>query len=186
MRASMIGLAVLLCNVASWGQTPDVADLVRITGGADGPGQNYTWQVVNLSDSRIVSIAFPHYHADVFRIPDGWEQETTGLATAGSKDSHLGGIARAFVNDPERGLAQGFDAQFELRIARVGAQRRPGEVTVKFANGTEVIVPDVELPTMKTFGEQYIMGFGLALIFGIMFLMTRKKKPAEPVEGEQA
>ncbi len=182
-RCVLVAVFGVLClSLPAGGQTEAK---VRIVGGADGTGQNYTWKVTNLHDSRIVSVSFPHYHGDTFIVPTGWEQETTGLAQAGVKDAHLGGVCRAFVSNPKTGIGQRFDATFRLRIARTGAQRRPGEVTVQFADGSEAIVPDIELPTKPTFGERYIMAIGLGVIFLVIFLTTRKgKKPATDPGGE--
>lgn len=157
-------------------------DRVTITGGADGTGQNYEWTVQNNDPSaRIVEVDFPHFHADIFIVPDPdlWQQECTGMANAGSTTAQEGGVCRAWVEDPRRGIARGFSAVFRMRVSRAGAQRRYGNVTVKFADGTRTVVSGVELPTEQTFGERYIMAIGLGVILLVLVLMrTRSKRAA--------
>src|SRR5437868_3393823 len=43
----------------------------------DASGQNYAWIVTNNHTSPIVYVEFPHYHADTFHTPDGWDQKCT-------------------------------------------------------------------------------------------------------------
>ena len=182
MRTALV-LWVSLATFAFGQETPT---RVRIDGGADGSGQNYSWRVTNLHSSRIVRIAFPHYHGDLFTTPENWEQDVTGLAQSGASNIHDGGVATAFIDNPRHGLGQGFSAEFQLRIARIGADRRPGEVTVTFADGTTEVIAGVELPTKKSFGEHYITAITLAVIFLVMFLTVRKKKskPTPPSGAE--
>jgi hypothetical protein len=176
------GAGVVACLVSAGVAAAD--ERVTLTGGADGTGQNYKWTVRNNSKSRIVEVEFPHFHADLFTVPDPavWRQECTNMATAGSKTSHLPGVCRAWVEDQKRGIGRGLSADFGMRIGRAGAQRRTGDVTVRFADGTSAVAIGIELPTKPTSGEQYVMAVGLGAILLILAAtqMRRKRSAAAP------
>lgn len=173
-----LGLLALLLAGA------DDVPRVTITGGADATGQNYEWRVRNNSNSRIVEVVFPHYHADMFIVPDPevWKRECTNLSVAGAKNAGEPGTCRAWVTNKQRGIAPGFDAVFRMRIARVGAQHRPGQVIVRFADGTQTTVSGVEVPSRPTFGERYVMAIGMGLVFLLIVWsqMRRRRAGAEP------
>lgn len=69
-----------------------------------------------------------------------------------------------------------------MRIARVGALVRPGQVSVRFADGSETAVANVELPSKAGFLEQNIMAFGLGAIFVIALAIHfyRRRKASTP------
>jgi hypothetical protein len=54
-----------------------------------------------------------------------------------------------------------------MQIAARGAQRGPGQVIVRFADGTETIVSGVELPQPETVGDKYLSLIGLGLVFAV-------------------
>jgi hypothetical protein len=141
--------------------------------------QFYGWTVTNHHTSPIVYIEFPHYHGDTFNAPPGWSSEWKNQRrVGGGKDAP--GWVRTSVADPVDGILPGRSAAFEMRVSREGALTRSGRVTVRFADGTETIVADVELPCAPGFTEQNIMLFTLAGIFVIalaIHLRRRRKAP---------
>ncbi len=152
--------------------------IVTITGGVDET-QNYKWTVTNHHSSPIVYIQFPHFHADMFQTPVGWNQKCTYLVNVGVPD--VPGTCTASVDAPRKGIQTGRSAQFDMRISTGGAQRRPGKVTVRFADGSATIVSGVELPTRSSTSERLVALVGLGLVFGILLLTRwrrRRKKPA--------
>ncbi|MFN0138303.1 MAG: hypothetical protein ACKVS9_19540 [Phycisphaerae bacterium] len=153
---------------------------ITITGGPDGSGQNYEWTVTNNSPSPIIDIAFPHYHADTFISPDGWSEDVTHLQVAGATQSN--GVCRAFVADADRGILPGRNAKFGMRIARIGAEKGPGNVTVKLGDGTTVTVAGVTLPVAPSVGQKYgmtiFMGGGLAVFIAIQAARRRRAREA--------
>jgi len=158
--------------------TPDEPK-VEITGGAEGSGQNYRWTVTNHYGSPVVYIQFPHYHADTFITPNGWEKECTNLMRVGARDAP--GTCTAWADSPEKGIAPGRSAEFSVRLAAGGAHRRPGQVTVRFADGTQTIVAGVELPTASTTPERLYGLIGFALVFAIVVIVqTRRRRKAPP------
>jgi len=156
---------------------------VRITGGADESGQNYAWTVENLYTSPVVGLEFPHFRADTFFAPAGWSKEgTTNLVHGGERPRP--GVCRASVSSPEQGLAPGQSATFGLRLARAGALRRPGTVTVRFADHTVVAVGGVELPTAEPFSERMGMALGLGALLAILVIaeVHRRRRRAASVQ----
>lgn len=154
---------------------------VMIEGGVRSDNrQFYDWKVTNHHTSPIIYIEFPHYHGDTFIAPAGWAQEWKNRSMVGGKNAP--GWVRTNVESPTEGIPPGGSAGFQMRIARAGALARPGQVAVRFADGTELIVADVELPSAQSFLEQNIMVFGLGLIFVVALLIHfhRRRKPSLP------
>lgn len=176
--ASPLLLSVALVAPRTAAQQPSVT----ITGGADGTGQNYHWTVTNHYGSPVVYIQFPHYHADTFFAPNGWEKECANLIGPGARV--VPGTCTAAVDSPGKGIAPGRSAEFGMRLARGGGHhRRPGQVTVRFADGTQTIVAGVELPTASTTSERLYALIGFALVFLIIVIVQtrrRRKAPRAP------
>ncbi|UCG17404.1 MAG: hypothetical protein JSV19_05115 [Phycisphaerales bacterium] len=140
---------------------------MTITGGADVSGHNYEWTVTNHHSSPIVLVQFPHYMADVFTPPDGWTSEMT---------NPLGkGVCSV---ESVTGLPTGRSVTVGLRVAPRGAFRGRGNVLVRFADDTEVLVP-AEMPTKEPFIRRNIPVIGLGLAFGA-FLLVRALKKRKP------
>ena len=59
-----------------------------------------------------------------------------------------------------------------MQIAPAGAKRGPGEVTVRFANGSETRVAGVELPRQETSGDKNLPLYGLGSVF-IIFVIAQ-------------
>lgn len=157
--------------------------LVTIQGGVlRANRQLYEWTVTNHHSSPIVLIHFPQYSGDTFNTPKGWSQEWKNQAKLGGKDAP--GWVKAIAEDAEPGIAPGESAKFDMRLSRGGALARPGKVTVRFADGTEVVVRGVELPSAPSFLERNAMVIGLAAIFVIVLIVhfrrQRKSRTATP------
>ncbi|MFQ5804855.1 MAG: hypothetical protein ACE5I3_00230 [Phycisphaerae bacterium] len=176
-RFSVLAALTVLARVVVAASADEPA--VTITGGADGTGQFYEWKVTNNHTSPVVYIEFPHFRGDTFSAPAGWAQEWKNRAMVGGGKPAPGWV-RTSVKDPAQGISPGDSARFVLRVSRAGADRRPGKVTVRFADRTEVTVADVELPTAKSFLERNVMGIGLAAIFALALLVhfRRRRKPS--------
>jgi hypothetical protein len=161
---------------------------VQISGGNDGSGQNYQWTVVNRHTSPIVAIEFPHYQADTFITPDGWQQKCTHLAVIGSENRP--GECRGFVESPERGIAPGSSGAFGMRLARISAQKGRRAVNVTFADGSTVQVAGVVLPVPPSVWDQYLVPIAMGLLFLLAFLFHWRRKrrgeasgPGQPLES---
>lgn len=170
---------------------PVSADTARVTikGGPDASGHNYTWQVTNNDRSaRIVYIQFPEYRADLFGTPDSWSQEIENVAHIGWKDRP--GTCTAQPAPPYKGLPPGGTAEFTMRIARGGALVGKNDVTVRFDDGTEVLVADVTLPVKPERPSAYMALIGTGAIF-VLFIVwnerRRRKRPADAsvLEGNE-
>lgn len=148
---------------------------VEITGGVDPSGQNYSWTVTNRGDTPIVSVTFPHYNADLFSPPAGWQREETHLRHVGSKPAP--GICRGFVDGVEKsGILPNGSAGFSIRLNADGASKGRGVVQVRFMDGRTVSVRNVELPIAPTFFGQYGMMIALAAAFAIFVLVQVRRK----------
>ncbi len=183
--ARRVGLLVALWLMPPPGLAQN-AD-VTITGGADVTGQNYTWTITNQGALPIVAIEFPHYNADTFHYPPGWTPDCTNLQQAGARD--LPGVCRATVETGRKGIEPGASAEFGMRLAKVGALRRAGKVTVRFSDNSELIVGGVELPSPPTRSEQYELLVGLALVFALLLgihAWRRRRAGTERPPGRDA
>ncbi len=178
-RATGTSLFVALLSAVTAGAagTPEEPK-VEIAGGADGSGQNYRWTVTNHYGSPIVYIQFPHYHADTFHAPEGWSKESTYLVNVGVPDKP--GTCTASVDSARKGIPPGRSAEFSVRLATGGAHRRPGQVTVRFADGTQTIVAGVELPTASTTPERLYGLIGFALVFVIIVIVQTRRRRKGP------
>ncbi|GMU82532.1 MAG: hypothetical protein AMXMBFR47_24030 [Planctomycetota bacterium] len=171
--AQRIAVLALLAavSVAAAAEEPRV----EITGGVDPSGQNYSWTVTNRSDTPIVSVTFPHYNADLFSPPAGWQREETHLRHVGSKPAP--GICRGFVDGVEKsGILPSGSAGFSIRLNADGASKGRGVVQVRFKDGRTVSVRNVELPVAPTFFGQYGMMIALAAAFAIFVLVQVRRK----------
>lgn len=155
-----------------------LVDRVRIVGGAaDGTGQNYEWTVTVSGSLPLVRIEFPHYHADTFTAPPEWQRDLTNPERPGTTISR--GVGVAWVEkDSLHAISDGRSAKFSMRVARVGADRRRGNVTVTFADGSVVTISGVELPSEASFGERYGMtiGIGVLLAAFLAYQVRRRMK----------
>jgi len=157
-----------LCRAA--GPAADPAGLVAVEGGADFSGHNYTWTVTNRHSASIVHVSFPHFRADLFQAPPGWVTKCTNLVGVGVADPR--GECAAESAPPVDGIRPQRSAQFTMRIAAAGAQRRTGTVTVRFADGREAQVAGVELPQSEPKSEQFMPLMGLGVIFAIFVIIV--------------
>ncbi len=154
---------------------------VQILGGATPEG-NFEYEIRNQSGKRITEVSFPHFKADLFTVPSGWQQDMSNPARLGGSKP---GIARAWVEGQSQGIRSGSSAKFALRTpAQTDIPRRRGVVTVRFDDGTTLPVAGVELPSAPSSTEQYQMLIGLGLIFAIIVAARglRSRKPiGEPL-----
>lgn len=166
--------------------TPSVFgnSLVTIEGGSDGTGQHYSWTVRNHYTSPIVSVEFPHYRADTFTTPKGWTAEATMLVNVGVPDQP--GVCKAKAESPLAGIKPDGSAKFEIRMAggsiQRGAHRGNGEVIVRFADGREEIVANVEVPVSSSTFENFapiLAVVGLVLVW-LAVRTVRKKRSKQP------
>jgi hypothetical protein len=147
---------------------------VTITGGADATGDGYAWTVVNNHTSPIVYVEFPHYHASLFLAPDGWSTDSTFLVNVGVEDRP--GTCTARVGQPASGIKRGATGTFQMRVYQPGTRRGQGTVVVRFADGSEVQVSGVEMPTPEAMSDKYAPLIGLGAIFIIWLAIGAKRR----------
>ena len=155
---------------------------VTITGGADASGHNYNWTVANETASPIVHLEFPHYHATLFFAPEGWSTECTFLVNVGVDDRP--GICRAHVDSPASGIAPGRSAPFSMQVATRAVQRAGGEVTVRTADGAEIVITGVELPEPETTSDKYVSLVGLAAVLLVAVALQRGRGRGKPARRD--
>jgi len=187
-RPAAIGLAVA---VAVWSATlphavAEQQPKVTITGGADASGNNYTWTVTNHYRSPIVYVEFPHYRAVLFYAPAGWSTKSTYLVNVGVPDRP--GLCTAKAESVAKGIRPGTSAEFRMQVDVGKAWRGPGTVRIRFADGTETTVADVQLPQPKnTPIDKYVRVIGFFVIFVVavaIFSIRQRKRPAAEASGE--
>ena len=165
----LAGMVGLLTSAVAMGQATDA--LVTITGGADQTAHNYSWTVRNHDTSPIVYLEFPHYRADLFTTPAGWEQKgTTYLVNIGVADKP--GVCIARPVPPHPGIVRGASASFGMRVAQRRGLLGKNTVTVRFADGKEVRVKDVELPVPPEETSKYVPLIGMGVLF-VVFVAYR-------------
>ncbi len=157
---------------------------VTITGGAEDVGHHYSWVVTNQHWSPIVRVEFPHYRAYLFHIPEGWSAETTNLVHVGTKDEP--GVCVAVAPSTVEGIARRQSAEFGMQVGDLRAKPRPGIVVVHFADGSEVRVDGVAMPTRVGVGDDHVPLIGLGLIFVVWLLLAavRRRSRKTPRAGD--
>lgn len=144
---------------------PD-ASVVTIEGGPDNSGDNYSWTITNGHTSPIVYVEFPHYHATLFFAPDGWSTESTFLVNVHVKDS--AGVCTARVKEGSTGIPPGRSGTFRMRIHQAGTRQGVETVLVRFADGSEIRVPGVQLAVPEAVSDRFGSLIGLGAIFLIL------------------
>ncbi len=155
---------------------PAAADTpkVTITGGADASGYKYIWTVSNEYTSPVVYVEFPHYHGSLFLAPENWRVECTFLVNVGVADRH--GICKASADSPSAGIGRSKSGTFRMRVMLTGTTRVQGTVVVRFADGTELAVPAVELPQRETTGDKFVPLVGLAVLFIVLVAVRARRR----------
>ncbi len=161
---------------------------MEIRGGADPSGHNYSWTVTNRSQAAVVELKIPVYAADLFFVPDGWEQEMVNRCHLEWRENEPSWcIAR---KGSTAGILPGSRADFSIRIAARGALVGRGDVTVRFGDGTEAAVGDVELPVRPGRPSNYVALVGVAIIFAgwvmVREMRRRRAAGAEPSPSPEA
>lgn len=180
----------MACLALLFAAFPSVAEgqTATITGGADASGHTYTWQVQNDGASPIVEVRFPHYRAGLFFPPQGWSSDCTALVQVGAKDEPGVCTARAVASGD--GINTGRSLTFSMQIAPAGAKRGPGEVTVRFADGSETRLAGVELPQREGAGDKNLPLLGLGGVFAIFVIAqavrNRRRRVKRAGEGRAA
>jgi len=176
-------LLVLIWSGAAAAIGQQTSSGIVITGGPDGSGQNYEWTVTNNGSQTITELLFPHYFADTFIIPSGWEQDCTNLQRLGA--TKFEGTCRAFVKDPDRGILPGRNAKFGMRLARGGdaAVKAPGGVAITLADGSKLTIADVTLPTAPSTVQKYAMTGGMAAVLIIFIAMQARRRRRQASEA---
>jgi hypothetical protein len=75
-----------------------------------------------------------------------------------------------------------------MQIAPAGAKRGPGDVTVRFADGSETRVTGVESPQQERLGDKYVSLIALGSVFTIFVIAqaARKRRArVTPADGER-
>ncbi len=159
---------------------------VTIKGGVKPDGSGYEWLVTNKSDSPVVSIEFPHYHADLFFAPDNWKRQSTNLVGIGDPDKP--GTCTATVDHPGQGIAKYGTAQFGVRLCPAGARIGTGEVRVSFADGSTFTVGGVQLPVATPAIEGYsgMLGFLIVAVLIVAFEVLRRRRAARRAKAPTA
>jgi hypothetical protein len=177
----------VLCGflVTLLASAPDLkaeAGPVKILSEVDPTGTEYTYKVTNAYTEPIVYIEFPHFKADMFRTPPGWEQECTYLANVGVKEKP--GVCIGRPGQGSMGVLPGHSEAFGLSTT---ADRPPigrGTVIVRFADGKEVKVAGVQLPEAPPGGiTRHVPLIGVAAIFfgWVLFRTLRgRRKQQQP------
>jgi hypothetical protein len=172
MPLAVAGVAWTALDGAARGASTQDPPAVIITGGADASGHNYTWRIENRANQAIARLTFPHYHADLFTCPPGWQQTCTFLVNEGVPDR--AGICTAHA--PPEGLAPGTGMDLSMRIASAGAVRGQGVVTVLFADGTTMTVEGVELPQAPSHMERFLPLFAFGAILALILIRRMMRR----------
>jgi hypothetical protein len=159
------------------------AESVTITGGPDPSLHNYSWTVTNHHTARITYIEFPQYRVDLFHTPANWKQQIENVYHYDWKDRP--GTCVAEPAPPYEGLPTGASVEFGMRVGRAGALPGKGTVRVKFNDGTEAMISDVELPTKPEGGSAYLALIGTGAIFVLFILYNERRRRRRPAVVEE-
>ncbi len=175
LLASLVGVGV------TNGATPSVRGAeTQVEGGADSTGFSYEWTVTNPHDSPIVKIEIPHHGASLFFAPEGWAVDCSNLVGLGVADPS--GTCAASVGQSRDGIAPHRSAKFSMQIASAGARRGLGTILVRFADGTQATVSDIEVPTAEPQGNRNVplLGLGAIMVIIIAARSARRRRTGAP------
>jgi hypothetical protein len=133
--------------------------------------------VTNLHTSPITEASFPHYHAMLFFAPKGWTSESTFLVNVGVEDRP--GVCTARAVSPADAIVPRGSATFSMQVSTRGTRRGRGTVQLRFADGAEIVVPNVELPVPEGLGDRYVPLIGLggiAAAFIVVRALRRRRQ----------
>lgn len=151
-----------------------------IEGGPDADG-NLRWTVRNERDVPIDRIEFPHYLADVFEPPKGWEGHSTYLVNVGVPRKPGVCIATA---EEGGGIPPGGSAVFFMRIKKnAGARFGTGSVKVHFADGKEIQVRNVQVTVEQGISEQYLLLVSMGALFAGWVIIRTLRRRRGPTAG---
>ncbi|MCH7812901.1 MAG: hypothetical protein IID40_02655 [Planctomycetes bacterium] len=159
--------------------------LVRMEGGAADNGEEYVWTVTNLHRSPIVGLTIPCYRAALFQAPEGWtgqklRETDAAVAEPGTK------VYRFTATSPAAGITRNRSGEFTIRIKPgASAQRTPGKVHVRFADGSSTVLLGIEIPQPESSTVTQVRIIGLAALFALFIGVQvirhrRRKKAADP------
>lgn len=141
----------------------------------------FTIKVENNAKSAVVYVEFPHYLADLFTAPDGWETRSTLLSNIGVEKKP--GICTASANSPADGIVSGASAEFDMRLGRDGqeeASAKPQTARVRFADGATIEVPGVTLPASPARWSNIPLIAGFAVVVVLFIALGRRKRARQP------
>lgn len=176
MRQSFVQrLALLLLAAASAQAASSSAEISSKKNDRGG----YTIKVTNRANHPITYVEFPHYLADQFTAPEGWETKCTYLSNIGVEKKP--GICSATARSANDGIAPNQSAEFDMRLGRDGQNESvSGEQTarLKFADGAVAEIPGVYLPTAPARWSNLPLITGFGGIVVLFILLGRRKKAA--------
>ncbi|MCP4250590.1 MAG: hypothetical protein GY778_26405 [bacterium] len=163
--------------------------LVQMTGGAAPNGEEYAWTVTNLNRSPIVGLTIPCYRAGMFRAPARWTARKEAAQDAAVAEPGTQVYVFA-ATSPAAHIAWKQSGEFAIRL-KPGAsvQRTPGNVHIRFADGTDTVLLGIELPQPESAAEKQVWIIGLATMFavfiGVQIIRHRRRnRAAEPAPAE--
>ena len=181
-RLSSQSYRVVLAVVCLVGPAVALAqsDLPKLTisGGASDVDHSYNWTISHEHTSPVVYVEFPHYRASLFFAPERWTTKSTFLVNVGVEDRP--GVCTAEAGSPASGIAAGAVADFKMQVVWRGTSPGTGAVLVRFADGAEVKVSDVELPVRESLSDKfmalYALGAGFLIWVLVRAIRNRKDK----------
>lgn len=136
----------------------------------------YTYRVTNRHSSPVVEIEIPHFKADLVTAPDDWGVELTNRvgAAGGGKP----GVCKVKPKNGGGGLVAGQVVQFQMRVPDAAVAKGANDARVRFADGTEAIVPNVTVPIPPSGGGGVVLPVGLVVIFvaAVVFREYRRRQ----------
>ena len=154
------------------GRTEAGPSTAVVTGGADTSGHNYEWTITNHYTAAVIAVEFRHYGASLFVAPDGWDADCAKLVNVGVRDP--AGTCTASA-EPDSGIRPGRSGTFRLQVAHDSARRGTGAVLLRYADGTDVTIGGVELPTPESLTDQYVPLLGLGVVF-LLVIAARERR----------
>jgi hypothetical protein len=169
--SSLLWAALLLATAAAAQTSRPAAEM---TGGPDDTGQWFEWRLSNNSLSPIVAIEIPHYQADLMELPPGWSFRWLEASAPEARRGRAWMFATAAR--PEAGVRPGSTVDVRMRIRHGGVQTGRDSVRVRFADGRDYEIANVNTPREPGAMERYSTTFGFGLIVLIIALAARRRR----------
>jgi hypothetical protein len=173
----IIRAGFLLCICAAAGAGPE--DIVVEGYRSPEGGRWFIWEITNHGSEPVTYFKAPHAWGYTIDPPPGWKGEIV-------RDPRRGTV-ECRTEDRIDAVRRGHPRAFKLEV-KGDYRPAPNKVTIGFADGTRIQIPNVACPARYSFLRDHFPAVGLGGMFALFILIrtvrARKKKSVSIIETD--